>query len=150
MSLDEQVARWRGKIDREVTPERVEGWVTRAFDRADDQARKHLGSATGDLVAAALDELRPSAPAIARRGVSAFRGALTAVWSGDPEAAKRAWLELDAMTPEERRARLRDAIVRADDAVAQAERDWEELQERLQKAGKVALELAIPILLALL
>lgn len=150
MSLEEQVARWRSKIEARVTPEAAAPWVTVALDRASYEAAKHLGPATGDLVAQALDELRPVAPAIARRGVSAFRGALSSIFAEDPKAARKAWIELAEMTPEERRARLRDSIVKADDAVSQAEKDFDELMEAIGRAGTAALKVAIPLILAAL
>lgn len=150
MSLAEQVDRWKAKAAAELTPQRLEGGVEVAFDRASTLARRHLGAATGELVDEVLDELRPLAPAIARRGVATFRVVLEALWRGDPAAAERAWRELEGLDPAERRARLRDLIVAADDAVTQAERDLEELLAGLGRAGKLALELAIPILLAVL
>jgi hypothetical protein len=69
VSLPEQIARWREKLAGQVTVDRTEGWVERAFDEAGKAASKHLGAATGDVVAEALDALRPVAPAFARRGV---------------------------------------------------------------------------------
>lgn len=149
MSLAEQVTRWRAKVEDQVAAH-GEDWVVDALDRAEVEATKHLGSATGDLVAQALDELRPAAPAIARRGAAAFRGALSEVWSTDVATARKAWAELALLTPEQRRARLRDQVVRADDAVTQAEKDMAELMDGLERAGKTALQLAVPLLLALL